>query len=192
VSDPVTVSFVRRVRAGREREYEQRLAALQEQAHGFPGYLGTNVVHEPGGREYLSIVRFDGQASLDRWEASGLRQRWQDQLGDIVEGEAVVRQAHGLELWFPSPGRAALPPSRSRMVVVLVAVVAALTFTLAPVVARLLPRAAPAVRTLILVVAQVCLMTYLIMPAVTRLLARWLFVERGSSARADAGRRRGA
>jgi antibiotic biosynthesis monooxygenase (ABM) superfamily enzyme len=173
---PVTVTFIRRVKPGRERDYELALADLQTAAHDTPGYLGTNVVHEPGTREYVSIVRFDSLANLKRWEARGLRERWQEErLGDIVEGPAEERRAEGLEFWFEAPKHPARAPSPHKMAIVLIAIVwciaTAFALGLGPILA---PLPVP-LRILVGASVQVCLMTYIIMPRVTRLLASWLF-----------------
>src|SRR5262245_54592375 len=113
---PITVTFIRRVKPGRESDYEQALAALQAEVHGTPGYIGVNVVHGPGTREYASIVRFDSLASLQRWEALKIRERWEDaRLAGIVEGPAEERRAEGLEFWFEAPRHPARAPSPHKM-----------------------------------------------------------------------------
>jgi len=173
---PVTVTFIRRVKPGRERDYERALSALHAEVHGTPGYLGTNVVHEPGTHDYASIVRFDSLASLQRWEARGIRERWQDeQLVGIVEGPAEERRAEGIEFWFAAPNHPARAPSPHKMALVLVVVVwcIATAFTLG--VGPLLAGLATPLRIFVSASVQVCLMTYLIMPRVTRVLAAWLF-----------------
>jgi antibiotic biosynthesis monooxygenase (ABM) superfamily enzyme len=173
---PVTVTFIRRVKPGRERDYEQALSRLHAQAHGTPGYLGANVVHEPGTREYASIVRFDSLANLQRWEAGRIRERWQDeQLAGIVEGPAEERRAEGLEFWFESPTHPARAPSPHKMALVLVVIVWCIATAFALGVGPLIAGLPIPLRILVAASVQVGLMTYLIMPRVTRLLAAWLF-----------------
>ena len=171
----VTLVVARRVLPGREAEYERLLRVLHQQVHGTQGYLGTEVVHNSAEHEYVSIVRFDSLANLRAWEASGQRERWQVELDGIVTGDATVRHAEGLEFWFESTEPSVRAPSRHKMALVLVVVVAALSMVLVPLIARLVGHAPRFIRVTIGAIVQVVLLTYVIMPRVTRLLAFWLF-----------------
>jgi antibiotic biosynthesis monooxygenase (ABM) superfamily enzyme len=172
----VTVAFVRRVRAGREREYERRLNELHQRVRDVPGYLGVSVVHDEDLHEYTSIVRFDSLASLKAWEASGMHVRWELGLEGVVEGPAEIRRVEGLEFWFTTPHHSGPhAPSRHKMAVVLVAVVTVLALVLGPLLTQYLGHAPRVVRAFIGATLQVVLLTYVIMPRVTRLLASWLY-----------------
>ena len=173
---PVTVTFMRHVKPGRERDYEKALARLHEQVHGTPGYLGVNVVHEPGTHDYASIVRFDSLASLHAFERSGVRETWEnDMLQGIVVGPAEQHQAEGVEFWFTAPTHPARVPSPNKMALVLVVVVWCIATPFGLYVAPRLADVPVPLRILLAAAFQVCLMTYLVMPRVTRLLAPWLF-----------------
>jgi hypothetical protein len=51
-ADPVTVVITRRVKTGREADYEVWLRRLQADAHGLRGYLGVTTQRPaPGTRE---------------------------------------------------------------------------------------------------------------------------------------------
>jgi antibiotic biosynthesis monooxygenase (ABM) superfamily enzyme len=186
----VTLVVARRVLPGREADYERLLRVLHQQVHGTRGYLGTEVVHNSAEHEYVSIVRFDSLANLRAWEASGQRERWQVELDGIVTGDATVRHAEGLEFWFestePSSVRA---PSRHKMALVLVVVVAALSMVLVPLITRLVGHAPRFIRVTIGAIVQVVLLTYVVMPRVTRLLAFWLFPSTTSRRDASAPKR---
>jgi len=171
----VTLVVARRVLPGREAEYERLLRVLHQQVHGTQGYLGTEVVHNSAEHEYVSIVRFDSLANLRAWEASGQRERWQVELDGIVTGNATVRHAEGLEFWFESTQPSVRAPSRQKMALVLVVVVAALSMVLVPLMTRLVGHEPRFIRVTIGAIVQVVLLTYVIMPRVTRLLAFWLF-----------------
>ena len=171
----VTLVVARRVLPGREAEYERLLRVLHQQVHGTQGYLGTEVVHNSAEHEYVSIVRFDSLANLRAWEASGQRERWQVDLDGIVAGEATVRHAQGLEFWFESRQPSVRAPSRHKMALVLVVVVAPLSMVLVPLMTRLVGHEPRFIRVTIGAIVQVVLLTYVIMPRVTRLLAFWLF-----------------
>lgn len=171
----VTLVVARKVLPGREAEYERLLRVLHRQIHGTQGYLGTEVVHNSAEHEYVSIVRFDSLANLRAWEASGQRERWQVGLDGIVAGDATVRHAEGLEFWFESTQPSVRAPSRHKMALVLVLVVAPLSMVLVPLITHFLGHAPRLVRVTIGAIVQVVLLTYVIMPRVTRLLAFWLF-----------------
>jgi len=126
----VTVTFIRSVRAGREREYEEALKELHGQLHVVPGYLGVDVVHDHAAHRYTSIARFETLAQLRSWEASGQREEWQRGLGDIVIGDAEVRHAEGFEFWFMTPEQPMRAPSRHKMALTLLVVVALVSFPL--------------------------------------------------------------
>jgi antibiotic biosynthesis monooxygenase (ABM) superfamily enzyme len=171
----VTLVVARRVLPGREAEYERLLRVLHQQVHGTQGYLGTEVVHNSADHEYVSIVRFDCLANLRAWEASGQRERWQDGLDGIVDGAATVRHAEGLEFWFENAQPSVRAPSRHKMALVLVVVVAALSMGLVPLITHFLGQAPRFLRVTVGAIVQVVLLTYVIMPRVTHLLAFWLF-----------------
>ncbi|MEX1362355.1 MAG: antibiotic biosynthesis monooxygenase [Nannocystaceae bacterium] len=73
-SEAVTVVMTRRVKPGREPDYEAWLHRLIEAAKEFPGYLGTTVQPpaSSGPREYTSVVRFDSVRNLRRFEGLSL------------------------------------------------------------------------------------------------------------------------
>jgi antibiotic biosynthesis monooxygenase (ABM) superfamily enzyme len=172
----VTVAFVRRVRAGREKEYERFLNELHKRVRDVPGYLGVSVVHDEDLHQYTSIVRFDSLASLKAWEVSGMHLRWEMQLEGIVEGPAEIRRVEGLEFWFTTPHHSGpRAPSRHKMAAVLVGVVTLLALILSPLIARYLGHAPRVVRAFTSATLQVVLLTSVIMPRVTRLLASWLY-----------------
>jgi hypothetical protein len=173
----VTVTFIRGVRAGREREYEAALKELQVRLHAVPGYLGTDVVHDATLRRYTSIVRFDSLAHQRTWEASGQREAWQRELTDIVTGDAEVRHAEGLEFWFLAPEHPAKAPSRHKMAIILLVVVTIVSLPLSAVITTYLGDQPRILRVLVSASVQVGLLNYVLMPRITRLLSGWLYAE---------------
>lgn len=181
-TSPVTVVITRRVRPGREADYEAWLTRLQAEARALPGYLGVTTQRPAPGavREYVSAVRFATLADLQSFESSDWRARHLAALGDIVEADAVWQRLTGLEFWFtPPPGTVVPQPSRPRMVLLMTAVVFGLVLGIGSLVqatASLLPFAVPApLRLLVTIAIEVVLMTYWLMPAITRRLARWIY-----------------
>ena len=177
-SEPVTVVVTRRVKPGREKDYESWLEALIEKAGELPGYLGTNVHRPPptGPREYTSVFRFDSVDSLRGFEESDLRRRALSEVGDYVEADATWRKLTGLELWFtPPPGTVVPQPSRFRMALVMIAVVYGLVFSIGKAVALVLEAAPMPLRLAVTITIEVFFMTYFLMPRLTRWLAPWIY-----------------
>jgi uncharacterized protein len=178
----VTVVITRRVKAGREKDYEAWLGRLQAEARGLPGYLGVTTQRPAasGPREYVSVIRFATLADLRAFERSDLRARHLGAVANLVEADAVWQQLTGLEFWFtPPPGTVVPQPSRPRMALVMIVVVFGLVLsigTLVNTVAAMLPLPVPyALRLLLTITIEVLLMTYWLMPQITRRLARWIY-----------------
>jgi uncharacterized protein len=187
--EPVTVIITRRVKAGREKDYEAWLARLQADARGLPGYLGVTTQRPAAGgpREFVSVIRFATLAHLRAFEQSELRQRYLAEVADIVQADAVWQRLTGLEFWFtPPPGTVVPQPSRPRMALLMIVVVFALVLTIGSLVnaaAAWLPVELPyPVRLLVTITLEVLLMTYWLMPQLTRRLARWIYPTRVASA----------
>ncbi len=177
-NEPVTVVVTRRVKPGREQDYEAWLTRLLHDATRLTGYLGATV-HRPsatGPRDYTSVFRFDSVDSLRAFEQSELRRRALSEVGALVEADAAWRTLTGLEFWFAAPSGTVVPqPSRLRMALLMIVVVYTLVLSLGQLVALTLSSAPAAVRLLITIVLEVALMTWVIMPRLTRLLARWIY-----------------
>lgn len=174
---PVTVSLARRVRPGREAEYEAWISGVVTEADRFPGHLGASVLRprHPGG-DYVIIYRFDTYEHCRAWEDSPERGRWLERLDGLVEGDPQVKRVTGLETWFDLPEvPAAKTPSPHKMAVVLIAVVFVLVWALNLLLGPWIADWPLPLRVVVIATIQVLLMTYLVMPRVTRLLKGWLF-----------------
>ena len=183
--EPLTVLIRRRVRAGREAEYEAWLQGLQQDARQLPGYLGVTTQRPApaGPREYVSAVRFDSLAHLRAFEASEMRRRHLAQVQPLVEGDAAWEELTGLEFWFSAPAGTVVPqPSRPRMAIVMTAVVFSLVLLIGSLVNAdfsMLAFATPyPVRLLVTIGIEVVLMTWWLMPWITRRLAPWIYPQR--------------
>lgn len=176
-TEPVTVVVTRRVKAGREKDYEAWLEKLLEQAKQLPGYLGTTVTRPSGAtREYTSVFRFDSVEHLRGFEQSELRRSALLEVVELVEADAVWNQLTGLEFWFtPPPGTVVPQPSRFRMALVMIAVVYGLVFSIGSLVAAVLSTAPMPLRLLVTITIEVFLMTYVLMPRLTKALASFIY-----------------
>lgn len=188
-AQPVTVVVTRRVKPGRERDYEAWLQGLQVEARALPGYLGVTTLRPAAGgpREYVSAIRFATLADLRAFEGSELRARHLAQVADLVEADAVWERMTGLEFWFtPPPGTVVAQPSRPRMALVMIVVVFGLVLSIGTFVngaAAMLSVPVPyPLRLLLTITLEVLLMTYWLMPQITRRLARWIYPSQRVSA----------
>ncbi len=175
---PVTVVVTRRVRAGREAEYEAWLARLLRDASALPGYLGATVQRPAaaGARDYTSVFRFSTVEQLRAFEASELRQRALLEVLPLVEADAAWQRYTGLEFWFAPPAGTVVPqPSRLRMALLMIGVVYGLVLSIGALVAAVAGGLPAPLRLLLTIVIEVCLMTWVLMPWLTRRLARWIY-----------------
>lgn len=187
-TEPVTVIIRRRVKPGREAEYEAWLQRLQAEARTLSGYLGvtTQKPAATGSREYVSAVRFDSLQSLQAFEVSEMRERHLVEVLPLVQGDAVWERMTGLEFWFSAPPGTVVPqPSRPRMALVMIVVVFTLVLVIGSTVNTAfaaLPFETPyPLRLLVTITVEVVLMTYWLMPVLTRRLARWIYPSQTST-----------
>jgi uncharacterized protein len=178
MSDPVTIVVRRRVRPGREQDYEAWLERLSRGAvDQFPGYLGAEF-HRPASPEgeYRSVFRFDSVDHLDAFERSDFRTAMLVEAAPLFAADAAWERLTGLEFWFdPPPGTRVPQPSPHRMALVLIAVVFTLVLALNLILGPLMTGWPLPLRVLVTVCIQVGLMTYLIMPRLTPLIARFIY-----------------
>lgn len=177
MSEPVTIVVRRKVKPGREADYEVWLTRLTEGAASqFPGYLGAEF-HRPGADgAYRSVFRFDGIEHLDAFERSDFRARMLVEAEPFFASDAAWERMTGLEFWFDPPAGTKVPqPSPHRMALVLIAVVFCLVLILNLVLGPFMTGWPLALRVLATVTIQVGLMTYVIMPRLTPLIARFIY-----------------
>lgn len=177
MSEPVTIVVRRKVKPGREADYEAWLTRLTDGAASqFPGYLGAEF-HRPGADgAYRSIFRFDGIEHLDAFERSDFRAGMLAEAEPLFAADAAWERLTGLEFWFDPPAGTKVPqPSPHRMALVLIAVVFCLVLILNLVLGSFMTGWPLALRVLATVTIQVGLMTYVIMPRLTPLIARFIY-----------------
>jgi hypothetical protein len=177
--EPVTVVVTRRVRRGRERDYEDWLGRLLEEAKGLKGYLGASVQRPAQGSaapEYTSVFRFDSVENLRAFEESEMRRRYLAEVVNYVEADAVWKKMTGLEFWFTPPRGTVVPqPSRWRMALLMIAVVFGLVVSIGKLVGLAMGGAPQPLRLLVTIIIEVFLMTYVLMPHITRWLAKLIY-----------------
>lgn len=177
---PVTAVAARRVKRGREREFEEWVSGILTAAHKFPGYLGSNIVRpgDPDDDEYQIVFRFDHASNLKRWECSQERKEWLKKVDPLIKEERV-KTLTGLETWFTLPSRPGDPaPPRYKMAVVTWLAVFPTVLVIFSLFSPVLNMMPTVLRTLVFTLVMVSLMTYVIMPRMTRLFSFWLYPDR--------------
>src|SRR5919106_5378903 len=169
---PVTAVASRRVKQGREQEFEEWLSGILAAAKEAPGYLGSEVLRPSDSEddnEYRIVFRFDHASNLHAWENSEERRRWLRK-GEPLQHEEKVHVLTGLETWFTLPSKAGEPsPPRYKMVVVTwlgVFPIVMIIFSMFGHWLNLLPTL---VRTLVFTAVVGKLLNYVVMSRLTRL-----------------------
>ncbi len=178
MTDPRTIVVRRKVRPGREAEYEAWLSRLtQGVRERFPGYLGAEFDRPatPGG-DFRSVFRFDSPEHLEAFEHSEFRQQMLAEAAPLFAADAAWERMTGLEFWFdPPPGTRVAQPSPHRMALVLIAVVSGLVLVLNLLLGPVMTGWPLPLRVLVTVTVQILLMTYVIMPRLTPRIARFIY-----------------
>ncbi len=178
---PVTAVASRRVKPGREREFEEWVGGILSTAKAFPGYLGSEVLRPSSSEdddEYRIIFRFDHASNLHTWESSEERHRWLRKVEPLIH-EEKVQTLTGLETWFTLPSKPGEPPPpRYKMAIVTWFAVFPLITLIFFLFGPLLSQLPTLLRTMVLTAVMVTLMTYVIMPRMTRIFSFWLYPDR--------------
>lgn len=175
-SGPVTLIFKRRVRRGRQAEFEAWISGVTRAALGFPGHLGAAIIRPTPAApaEYAIVFRFDSYTHARGWEDSEIRAGWVEQARPLTEGEAEIQRVTGLEFWFTPPAGAA-PPPRWKMALVSFGVLWPLNVFVNTGLGWLIGGWPIPLRALVVVGILVPVTTYIAMPWATRLLSGWLY-----------------
>jgi uncharacterized protein len=181
--EPVTVLFSRRVKPGREADFEAWARGVTAAAPHFPGHLGASVLDAPGSREYHILFTFADRKSMQAWLDSDERRGWLARVGELIEADRGLQQLTGLETWFKLPGSnvpTMKPPPRWKMWLVSIIAVYPLVLAFQVLVVPKMVGLPLPLRALAFPLVLLTLMTFVVMPVVTRLLRRWLAPRQGA------------
>jgi antibiotic biosynthesis monooxygenase (ABM) superfamily enzyme len=173
----LTVVVKRRIKPGREAEFEQTMRSFVQFALAFPGHRGISILRpSEGSRDYIVLDRFLDERARGNFKASVQYRDWMNRLGELTEGDPRIEELSGLEGWFTLPedvGLAKPPKYKMALATFLGVFPVAMTLNLT---------LGPAIRSWPFVVSNavfnasvVILLTWLVMPLVTRALHPWLF-----------------
>lgn len=172
---PIHVAITRRVKSGREAEFQQALREFFQTSFTHDGVLGVTMIVPPPGsdsREFGILRTFADERERDDFYSSPIFKAWEKKCEPLTEADSwTQRPLHGLEAWFRSPQG---PPPKWKMALATFAGVfptaAILSLTLG-VAIRPWPFLLSSV---VFNGAMVALLTWIVMPLVTRALHGWL------------------
>jgi antibiotic biosynthesis monooxygenase (ABM) superfamily enzyme len=173
---PVTVLYSRRVKPGREADFEAWAHGIVAASRQFPGHLSASVLDAPGSREYHVLFSFTDRKSLQAWLDSAERRQWLARVGELLEADQGLQQLTGLETWFKLPGAnvpTMKPPPRWKMWLISMVAVYPLVLAFQVLVVPRMAGLPLPLRALMFPLVLLTLMTFVVMPVVTRLLRRW-------------------
>jgi antibiotic biosynthesis monooxygenase (ABM) superfamily enzyme len=178
-ADSVSVVITRRVRPGREAEFERIVREWIPVSVTFPGHLGAYTLRPPpGGTEYGAVIRFRSAADWEAYRAWPAYAAFTESLRPHLLADPEHETLNGMEAWFlPHRGGHAGPPRWKMAVLVWVGVTALtslVTVTLGPHLAGwpVVPRQAAAG------LVSVAALTWGVLPVLTRVFRRWLLPPR--------------
>ncbi|MDO4246138.1 MAG: antibiotic biosynthesis monooxygenase [Deinococcus sp.] len=175
-TDPVSLVIRRRIRPGKEAEYEVLLAEGIAMLARMPGHRGTGIVRPAtGDREYTLMARFDDVDSAAAWEQSPERLAWLRRMDAVVDEHVSFERQPGLDFWFTPPAAPTLrQPPRWKMALLTLGVLYPVSLGLNWLLGPHLGHWPLPPRVLVQSLLVVVLMTYLFMPLATRAAAGWL------------------
>ena len=104
LSPGLTVVVKRRIRPGREAEFEQTMRSFVQFALAFPGHRGISVLRPAAGsRDYIVVDKFSDESARVNFKATSQYQDWMGRLGELTEGDPRIEELTGLEGWFTLP-----------------------------------------------------------------------------------------
>src|SRR5205809_5067356 len=103
----IHIAITRRVRTGREAEFQVALREFFQTSFAHGGVLGATMIVPPPGsdsREFGILRTFANERESDDFYASPLFKGWEAKCKPLTENNSwTSRQLHGLEAWFCSP-----------------------------------------------------------------------------------------
>ncbi len=171
----VTIVVSRKIKHGREKDYDDWLRRVLEFERKFHGYLGTIIIMDGGADSAVRhiIFKYTHKTSLNVWENSEERNKL------IEEGNnystPYLQKATGLETWFTLPNtKAIVAPPRWKMAKV--AFIGAYCISsISRFILGFFFEQWPFIINLLMTISLVIGLTYFAMPLLSRLLHRWLY-----------------
>jgi uncharacterized protein len=175
MDEPIHIAVIRRVRPGREAEFQQALREFIQESFAHGGVLGAGMfVPLPGSdsREYGVLRSFRNEQEREDFYKSPLFKAWQERAKTLTEGEPVYHKLHGLEAWFRNPAQPNPPLWKMALVTYIgVDVVTTLLFWI---IGPLMQNWSFLIRNSVFNIVVVACLTWIAMPLLARLFNSWL------------------
>jgi antibiotic biosynthesis monooxygenase (ABM) superfamily enzyme len=176
MNHPIHIATTRRVKSGREAEFQEALREFFKTSFATTGVHGASMLVPPPGStspEFGILRTFANAQERDAFYASALFKAWEERIKPLTEGEPVQRELTGLEAWFRSPN----PPPRWKMALATFLGVFPTAMILNLTLASAMRSWNFIVGNTIFNACMVALLTWVVMPLITRALGRWLHPE---------------
>ena len=174
-AQPIYVAITRRIKPGREQEFQTALKEFFARSLAESGVHGAAMLVPPPGStstEYGIIRSFASAAERDAFYDSALYAEWKKRVAPLSEGEPQTRELHGLEAFFR--GNNSAPPPRWKMAIATYLGVVPVIMTLALTLGPLIRSWNFVLYNLVFNACVVALLTWVVMPLITRALHGWL------------------
>jgi len=175
MSTAIHVAVTRRVKPGREAEFQEALREFFKTSFAHTGVHGASMLVPPPGTkspEFGILRTFTSQQDREAFYGSPMFQAWEERIKPLVEGEPEYRELTGLEAWFRSPQN---PPPKWKMVLLtwigVWPVSMAVPAVLRPLIGPGLPKALFAG---VVAGGIVIVLTWVAMPLLVKLTKGWL------------------
>ena len=172
----IHVAITRVVRPGREAEFEEKIAEFFHRAEKAPQTGGAYLLRPMGGprsREYGILRSFTDEKAREEFYGSKLYADWNEAVQDLVEGEPVKRDLHGLEAFFRTGVNEPAPPAWKMALVTWLGVNPAV-YVFAILVPVAFGMNHPLIELALVNAFVVASLTWFFMPILTRIFRPWL------------------
>jgi antibiotic biosynthesis monooxygenase (ABM) superfamily enzyme len=179
IRDPrVSTVVVQRVPEDRRQTFLECQHGLTRAAEAFPGYRGTELYPPQDGRppEWVSVIHFNDQESLQHWLDSPVRAEWIRRLHAEIGDFRLKTLPSGFGAWFAGVvmGPEGQPPPSWKMAMTVLLGLYPTVMLIALLVGPYLNSLGKAASILIGNALSVALLQWVVMPPLTGALGPWL------------------
>ncbi len=174
--EKASAAVVQHVAPAAVEEFKRWQRGVTAAVESFPGYQGTDL-YPPAGvsDEWVTVIHFDDDDSLQQWIDSPERARWVEKLRQSVGDFELKTLTGGFSEWFTGVSRKSKQgPAPWKMVLTVLLGLYPTCMVLAIFVGPYTSRFGLAVSMLIGNALSVSCLQWIIMPVLTRALAPWL------------------
>jgi antibiotic biosynthesis monooxygenase (ABM) superfamily enzyme len=173
----VSTVVVQRVPADRVSRFLECQRALIGAAKAFPGYQSTELIppSEERPEEWVAVIHFDDQQSLQLWLDSPVRAEWVKKLREDIGDFELKTLPSGFGIWFAglATGPDRPPPASWKIAMTVLLWLYPVVMVLAVLTRPLIPLLGIAAVMLISNTLSVAIGQWLTMPLLTNLLRPW-------------------